>query len=379
MAISLENLSSISSLDQLRLDGGGQLEKRSALGTIGHKIMDAFRSLSAEGRTAIASRNTALLSAMLDAVDASRTSGDVGTRGVEASLSKTLERLSAANTASYGKALAARIMSDPNVAAMPEASRGALQYGLATIASENPRDEWQSLMNGLRDTFLGRGPEGFSLERGVQKFGNDLRSLFFSAHATKLDEHGVHGVFYRDMERGSVKSVGGKPIDGVQIKKVLPDIKEYQQAYRAVLTDFLKDSSPDKVDSDMRFLPFLSIACTQNGAASTCPLLAGASGHDAVRLFLQSGINSPIGSTSHSTTISRDSENPRHILIQATASQLYSTIEAGSSPALKLETSITMRIDLDAEPTEKEVNGKQIFLPSFTLENASTRFTTEGL
>ena len=102
-------------------------------------------------------------------------------------------------------------------------------------------------------------------------------------------------------------------------------------------------------------------------------------GHDASRLFLLSGISSPIGSTSHSTTIARDSENPRHILIHATASQLYSPVQAGSSAALKLETGITMRIDLDAKSTEQTVNGQQVFLPSFTLENASTRFTTEGL
>ena len=52
----LNSLASVTSLSQLRLDGEGQLEKRNALSTLGHRIADAFRSLSAEGRTAIAAR-----------------------------------------------------------------------------------------------------------------------------------------------------------------------------------------------------------------------------------------------------------------------------------------------------------------------------------
>ncbi|MBR6673379.1 MAG: hypothetical protein IKL39_01455, partial [Mailhella sp.] len=60
----LNSLASVTSLSQLKLDGEGQLEKRSALDTLGHRIADAFRSLSAEGRTAITARNVELFSAM---------------------------------------------------------------------------------------------------------------------------------------------------------------------------------------------------------------------------------------------------------------------------------------------------------------------------
>ena len=374
----LNSLASVTSLSQLKLDGEGQLEKRSALDTLGHRIADAFRSLSAAGRTAITARNGELLTAMQKAVDESTHHEVFLAREAGVKLSSALDRLTAANSGCYCSFLKNSIMGDPRVSALPETSRLALQSGLDSIAEEQSSAEWRGQMNELRDLFLGVEPEGFSLEEGVQKFGDGLRDTFRTI-SNSLDEHGINNVYYRDMERGHVKSIGGTPINGVQIKAQFPDPETHQSLYRALLSNFLADTSPDKVDADMKFLPFLAVACTQNGTSSSCPLLARDCGSNALRQLSQVGIGALPNSTSTSTTIARDSGNPRHILVRSDSTQKYFVNGDRSRPALQLEAGITMRIDLDGEPQKQTINGKDLYLPSFTLENASTRFTTEEL
>ena len=369
----LNTLASVTSLSQLRLDKEGQLEKRSVLSTLGHRIADAFRSLSAEGRTAITARNAELFSAMQKAVDESTHHEVFLAREAGAKLSSALVRL----TDCYSAALKNGIMGDPRVAALPEVARLALQSGLEFISSEHPHAEWRGLMNTLRDTFLGVLPEGFSLEKGVETFAKGLRSTFLDI-SKSLDEYGIHDVYYRDMERGGVKNIGGTPIKGVQIKQDFPDPAVHRAMYRALLSNFLADSSSGKFADDLKFLPFLAVACTQNGTASACPLLIRDSGFDVVKQLALSGIATRPGGTSYSTSIVRDTENPRHILVRSDSSQMYFVNGDKSRPALRLETGITMRIDFGAEYTEPNADGKPI-LPSFTLENAYTRITAEGL
>ena len=81
------------------------------------------------------------------------------------------------------------------------------------------------------------------------------------------------------------------------------------------------------------------------------------------------------------SSISRDSENPRIILIHSSVTQdLFAEGKSHSDQAaLRLAGSITMRIDLDGTPLHEVVNGKDVYIPAFTLENASIGFTTEGL
>lgn len=378
MAISLENLSHVTSLAQLRLDREGQLETRSALGTLGHRIMDAFRSLSAEGRHSITDRNVRLFTAMQKAVDESgQPGGSVGeTRD---KLQTALDRLISANCGDYVTSLKNGIMNDPRVAALPEVSRSGLQYGLDSLAQGLPGKDWRGQMNFLRDTFLGIDPEGFSLERGVQKFGDGLRSLFFGSQQKKIDDSGFHRSFYADIDRSFISSIGGTRIDSGQTRADIPDQVERRAHFRTILTDFLTKDASFR-EEDLRCLPFLSMAGTQDGTASTCPMLSRDCGHKGWDTLIPLGIAPTPGELHVDTTISRDSANPRQILVQTRVSMgLVSSGNSHNSPALKLETGITMRIDLDAEPTVQTVNGRQVFLPAFTLEGASTRFTTEGL
>ena len=361
----LNNLASVTSLSQLRLDGEGQLEKRNALDTLGHRIADAFRSLSAAGRTAITARNVELFSAMQKAVNESTHHEVFLAREAGGRLEAALDRLqNRVDRNALFSRIKSEITSDPRLASLPKASRTALQHGLESIAAEQPRTEWRGLMSSLRDTFLGVEPEGFDLEKGVQKFGDGLREKFFKKDVAKMDQFGFHYSFNQDYPRACIKQVGDTPLSGHQTP----------EHYRGVLTDFLKSFSSDAAtqEKDMRFLPFLSVAATQDGTASACPLLAKDSGHDFLKTFFAAGISSPIGTTEHSTTISRDPENPRHILIQTVASQPYAHVEDRSSQALRMDARITMRIDLDAEPQKQTINGKDWYLPSFTLENAGT-------
>jgi len=360
----LNSLASVTSLSQLKLDGEGQLEKRSALDTLGHRIADAFRSLSAAGRTAITARNVELFTAMQKAVTESTHHEVFLVREAGGRLEAALDRLqNRVDRNALFSRMKSEITSDPRLAALPQASRTALQRGLASIAEEQPRTEWRGLMNSLRDTFLGLEPEGFDLEKGVQKFGDGLREKFFKLDVAKMDQFGFHYSFNQDYPRACIKQVGDTPLSGHQTP----------EHYRGVLTDFLKSFSSDAAtqEKDMRFLPFLSVAATQDGTASACPLLARDSGHDFLKTFFAAGINSPILTTGHSTTISRDPENPRHILIQTVASQPYAHVEDRSSQALRMDARITMRIDLDGEPQKQTINGKDWYLPAFTLENAS--------
>ncbi|MBR5883283.1 MAG: hypothetical protein IKY97_07420 [Mailhella sp.] len=360
----LNSLASVTSLSQLKLDGEGQLEKRSALDTLGHRIADAFRSLSAAGRTAITVRNVELFSAMQKAVNESTHHEVFIAREAGGRLEATLGRLqNRVDRNALFSQIKSEVTSDPRLAALPKASRNALQRGLESIAAEQPRTEWRGLMNALRDTFLGVEPEGFDLEKGAQKFSDGLREKFFKRDVARMDQFGFHYSFNQDYPRACIKQVGNTPLSGHQTP----------EHYRGVLTDFLKSFSSDAAtqEKDMRFLPFLSVAATQDGTASACPLLARDSGHDFLKTFLAAGISSPVGTTGHSTTISRDPENPRHILIQTVASQPYAHVEDPSSQALQMDAHITMRIDLDGEPQKQTINGKDWYLPSFTLENAS--------
>ena len=70
MPISLQNLSNITSIDQLKLGADNQLQQRTGLGSFFRRVGDAFLKLSNAGRAAIAQRNEKISMALRTAVNA---------------------------------------------------------------------------------------------------------------------------------------------------------------------------------------------------------------------------------------------------------------------------------------------------------------------
>ena len=360
----LNSLASVTSLSQLKLDGEGQLEKRSALDTLGHRIADAFRSLSAEGRTAITDRNLKLLSAMKSAVAESTQHEVFIAREAGGRLKTTLARLQQKNqvdTNAYFNDLRSSIMGDSRFKALPERLQNNLLNGLPGLKRGVPAEQWKSRVDVFAGYFFGKTPASFDLQKGVEKFQNQLvfgNEGFLSVVQQELvHENGVHESFYLDTNRGNIKSFNGEatPAPG-------PECTQHcEEKLRSMLGEQRKD-----------ILPFVSMMATQAGleaAKNFLPALSGMTEPGPINLF-DAGLLSLRGAI-HDILISSDDDT---LTIRNVFKDQFAPIDDHPSNIASLicKGEISMVIDLKSEPDAiTAMDGKTVYVPKFHLADAS--------
>ena len=360
----LNSLASVTSLSQLKMDGEGQLEKRNALSTLGHRIADAFRSLSAEGRTAIAARNVELLFAMQKAVNESthhevfpaREAGD----RLEAALGR-LQQKTPADTNAYFIHLRKGITDDPRFKALPERLQKNLLGGLPGLKRTAPADQWKSRFSVFAGYFYGETPAAFDLQKGVEEFQKQLvfgeDDFLTVAQQGKVRENGIHDSFYLDTNRRSIKSFNGAPTPDAG-----PECTQHcEEKLRAMLGEQRKD-----------ILPFVSMMASQAGMESAKNFLPGLCGmgetnfqnlHDAGLVPLKNPVHDiHISSDGDTLTIRNDFKD------RFASWDDYDT----GTPSLTWRGTISMVIDLKADPdVVRAMNGNDVYVPKFHLADAS--------
>ena len=353
----LNSLASVSSLTQLKLDTDGELEKRSTLSTLGHRIMDAFRCLSSAGRTAITARNGELLSAMQKAVDGSKHHIVADVRTASGKLATTLDKLqNHINKGTYFAQIKGELINDTRFASLPETSKNALKAAL-----ENMKDpyqgatpsEWKDCATALKWAFFGERPAGLDMESGIKNFADSLKEGFLKPTQQSKIKGGFHSLTYKDFERGAIKQVGNTPTPP----------RQSEAYYKEALTDLLGYNHID-------FLPFVSTVITQNGIGTVSMQLPRDSGHDIYRYlsYTTTGLNSAF--QNDNVTLRREGDT---LVVDATYDYGFLTSGVAGKGCSQIST-VTMRIDLAAEPERHMVNGKEVLIPQFTLENVSTAF-----
>ena len=161
----LQNLSSVTDLDQLKFGADNQLEKRVGLGAFFRKVGDAFLKLSASGRASIAVRNEKLMAAFSEAVNSAREAA--GTAGAPAAAQTLAQRFNAVSTRlriaatlskqnSFNDFLSG-LQNDARFKALPQNLQKALGDGFVHTARQCPYAEWAARLDILKNAFMTSG------------------------------------------------------------------------------------------------------------------------------------------------------------------------------------------------------------------------------
>ena len=349
----LNSLASVTSLSQLKLDGEGQLEKRSALNTLGHRIADAFRSLSAAGRTAITARNVELLSAMQKAVDTSTHHEVFLAREAGGRLEATLDRLqNRVDRDALFSQIKSDITSDPRFAKMPQSSKAALRQALENMAEAHTGakpSEWKDCAHALKWAFFGEQPSGMDMEKGIENFAASLKAGFLKPSMQAGIEDGFNKLTLVDFKRNAVSKVGDIATPGSMDEQ------------------FYKDALSSVMEGHEELMPFVSTVITQNGLGSLAQQLPRDMGFNiANHLTLCQASRDPrlqftdvtVRREGHELVVEAKYENGFHV--SGTNGKAFSQLAAA-----------TMRIDLEAAPERHMVDGREVLIPQFRLENVS--------
>ena len=352
----LNSLASVTSLSQLKLDGEGQLEKRSALDTLGHRIADAFRSLSAAGRTAISARNVELFSAMQKAVDESTHHEMFLAREAGGRLEAALGRLRNSNRDAYFSQIKNGITGDPRFAKLPKSSQKAFEQALQNMANiyvgAEP-SQWKACADSLKWAFFGEQPAGLDLAKGMEKFTESLRTGFLKPGQQKHIKEGFHDLIFTDLNRQCIRQIRDFPTP--------PGMGDdyYKDALRSVLGDEHKD-----------LMPFVSTVISQNGLGTLAMQLPIESGHDIYRSLLACQTGTASDLSRMDVAVRREGNE---LVVEARYDGGFRVDGIAGKSVSQLSTA-TMRIDLAAEPERHVVDGKEVLIPQFRLENVGTAF-----
>ena len=385
MPISLQNLSNITSIDQLKLGADNQLQQRTGLGSFFRRVGDAFLKLSNAGRAAIAQRNEKISMALRTAVNAARRDVRPESQAIGQRLNDVTERIKAI-AASSKKAVLADILRelhhDSRVKALPEVSEKALDRALKQIADKFPMSDWKSRMDVIKSNFLQPRPDGYNMEEGMRLFKDNLISEFLLPEQLALvSDDGIHKAFVLDTARRNISSIGGESV---------PDISEDNARPGSLPKEEVAAHCERKIrelvgEEHKELLPFISMMTSQAGldsASSFLPHMSGLSERADAQL-----VNAGIvpSKNTHAITVERQGND---LLINAAFHQGFKSFETVGDPAsltaLSYDGHITMRIDLSAPPAEHTVtvtgpDGQQeqrtALIPQFTLENGDVRFT----
>ena len=380
MAINIQNLASITDISQLKLGADNQLQQRSGIGAFFLKIGDAFRNLSQAGRAAIAQRNDSILNAMRAAVDNAREVVRAEDRPIAERLSSVFQRLQTANAnraalsgletaitrlQTQAAALKYGLANDPRFTAMsPHAQRG-LCYALDSISAANKPGK-EAAMERVKNDFFGIRPETFNMEAGLQRFSDDLVEDFLRpSQQANVKENGIHKSFILDTRRRSIDSFNGVPV---------PQITD--EASKDVIAGYCVQQLDTLLGAEHQDLkPFISMMASQAGldsAQSFLPVMSGLS--DPADAHLTNAQIMPDRSNArHHTSITREGDT---LHIVSSFDQGFKMYDSPEGAVLHCKGSVTMSIDLSAEPRREMVDGKEVFIPQFRLNNGDVRFET---
>ncbi|MBQ9105458.1 MAG: hypothetical protein IJY48_04935 [Mailhella sp.] len=387
MAISIQNLSSITDISQLKLGADNQLQQRSGIGTFFLKIGDAFRNLSQAGRASIAQRNDSILNAMRTAVDNARETVRAEDRPMAQRLSSVFQRLQTASTnratlsgletaitrlQTQASAAKHGIANDPRFTAMPSLSQQLLCSALNSIDAGREPDK-ASAKERIKKDFFDVRPAGYNIAEGMRQFGEGLVDGFLNPkQQEEVHENGIHNSFILDTRRHSVSSFNGRAVPTVDDPNLPGTDQEERKDNLAALC--VRELRTIVGEEHQNLLPFISMMASQaglNSAMSYLPFMSGLSEPGDVHL-VGAGIAPVYGSATHGCTISREGDT---LSISITFSQGYSSMGVDTPAAgLFCKGRLTMNIDLAAPPRPATVNGRDVLIPQFTLVNGDVRF-----
>ncbi len=349
----LQNLSAVTDFDQLKLGANNSLTRRSGIETFFRKVGDAFLKLSQAGRTAIAHRNERIMNAMRAAMHRASSENQPEAQNVAQRLNSAITRIQVANLAPrFG------LSRDPRFRNLPPASQLAQCQVLHNTASEGGGP---AALQQLKNDFFGVRPAEYDMAEGMRRFSEELSNEFLKpVQQSYVDDSGIHDSFVKDTHRGSVSRIGQTLTPGGQEREV------YETA--------LRNEVPAQ---HHRFLPFISMMASQAGmdsAMTFLPMFARLSDMADSHL-MQAGLAPTTAGTTHDISVVR---NGSRLVLTSTFDQAYK-MHHGSDTAsvvLRCKGTVTMNIDLDAEPRREVVNGKEVLIPQFTIENGDVYFET---
>jgi len=391
MAINIQNLASITDISQLKVGADNQLQQRSGIGAFFLKIGDAFRNLSQAGRAAIAQRNEGILNAMRTAVDNARANVQAADFPVAARLTNVLQRLQTASANTNAEALNSLqssitrlqtqasavkhgLAGDPRFTAMPSLSQQLLCSALNSIDAGREPDK-ASAKERIKNDFFGVRPAGYNIAEGLRQFGEGLVDGFLNPKQQKeVHENGIHKSFILDTRRHSVSSFNGRAVPTVDDPAITGTNQDERKDNLAALC--VRELRTIVGEEHQNLMPFISMMASQAGldsALTYLPFMSGLS-EPADAHLAGAGIAPVYGSATHDCTISREGDT---LSISITFSQGYASMDVAASAAgLFCKGGLTMNIDLAAPPRPATVNGRDVLIPQFTLNNADVRFET---
>ncbi|MBQ2761126.1 MAG: hypothetical protein IJC28_02255 [Mailhella sp.] len=389
MAINIQNLASITDISQLKVGADNQLQQRSGIGTFFLKIGDAFRNLSQAGRASIAQRNDSILNAMRAAVDNARETVRAEDRPMAQRLSSVFQRLQTANAnravlsgletaitrlQTQASAVKHGLAGDPRFTAMPSLSQQLLCSALNSIDAGREPDK-ASAKERIKNDFFGVRPAGYNIAEGLRQFGEGLVDGFLNPKQQKeVHENGIHKSFILDTRRHSVSSFNGRAVPTVDDPAIPGTNQDERKDNLAALC--VRELRTIVGEEHQNLMPFISMMASQAGldsALTYLPFMSGLS-EPADAHLAGAGIAPVYGSATHDCTISREGDT---LSISITFSQGYASMDVAASAAgLFCKGGLTMNIDLAAPPRPATVNGRDVLIPQFTLNNADVRFET---
>ena len=372
----LQNLANINSLDQLKLGADNQLQQRSGIGTFFRKVGDAFLKLSQGGRAAINQRNEAILNAMRAAVDNARTTVQAEDRTTALRLSSVLERIQTATANMDGGALEGLkgsvaslqqktvelqygLHGDARYTALSPRAQQGLVYALENI-SKGRSDNKQADMERIKNDFFGVRPDSYDIDEGMRQFSESLINDFLKpSQQAEVDENGIHKSFKLDTSRNCMTNIGDVATPGNQPEEF------YENA--------LKNTVPAE---HHRFLPFISMMCTQAGMDSAKSFLSYMSGLSDRGDFHLSEVGLMPSNSGVEHKVSLTCEGNTLRLTDTFAQPFHMFDDMAGAAVLGYRGNVTMTIDLAAEPRIERVNGEEVLIPQFVLENGDVHFET---
>lgn len=232
---SQEMFQQIESGGNLKLNRQGQLETQSAAGRFFQKIGDAFRSLSASGRTVIEARNATLHAAMADMVRrdtlVNPAQADIPHPMTEQTQRNAFAmRLSVARAASQFPAESRAAARNLTLAVlrskgMPEQGdpAGISQEAVATMRRIQADPV---LRDGLRCEYSRTQAQ---LRPLLDEMRQDLRAEFLRQKDRLISADGMHESYVKDATRGSVRSINGRAPNAAdfegEFRRLIPDTK----------------------------------------------------------------------------------------------------------------------------------------------------------
>ena len=389
MAINIQNLASITDISQLKVGADNQLQQRSGIGAFFLKIGDAFRNLSQAGRASIAQRNDSILNAMRAAVDNARETVRAEDRPMAQRLSSVFQRLQTANAnravlsgletaitrlQTQASAVKHGLAGDPRFTAMPSLSQQLLCSALNSIDAGREPDK-ASAKERIKNDFFGVRPAGYNIAEGLRQFGEGLVDGFLNPKQQKeVHENGIHKSFILDTRRHSVSSFNGRAVPTVDDPAIPGTNQDERKDNLAALC--VRELRTIVGEEHQNLMPFISMMASQAGldsALTYLPFMSGLS-EPADAHLAGAGIAPVYGSATHDCTISREGDT---LSISITFSQGYASMDVAASAAgLFCKGGLTMNIDLAAAPRREMVDGKEVIIPQFTMNNGDVHFET---